>query len=210
MEWRMVPKWLLAMHTYSPASSSDTLTIFRVLLKFSNLTFCPGSSPPFLNHLMMGVGLEEKATGGKTRPQHSGSWATIHFSNKYKSYHYAVRVWLTGQQRYTPAAAAHLAAPFWSSRFLMVRGRSAWTLLLYGLQMWHKDGLMRTNKTFICLCSMTHFLHYTACVFESTRTVIVHPGRLCAVTEVTCKQVQHSLAYFELNKIIWLRKKLFV
>lgn len=73
----MVPKWLLAMHTYSPASSSDTLTIFRVLLKFSNLTFCPGSSPPFLNHLMMGVGLDEKATVGKTRPQSSASCATF-------------------------------------------------------------------------------------------------------------------------------------
>lgn len=85
MEWRMVPKWLLAMHTYSPASSSDTLTIFRVLLKFSNFTFCPGSSPPFLNHLMMGVGLEEKATVGKTRLwlQNSGSCATVHFSNKW-------------------------------------------------------------------------------------------------------------------------------
>lgn len=73
----MVPKWLLAMHTYSPASSSDTLTIFRVLLKFSNLTFCPGSSPPFLNHLMMGVGLDEKATVGKTRPQSSASCSTF-------------------------------------------------------------------------------------------------------------------------------------
>lgn len=132
MEWRMVPKWLLAMHTYSPASSSDTLTIFRVLLKFSNLTFCPGSSPPFLNHLMMGVGLEEKATVGKTRPQNSASCATIHFSNKWQ---YVCDSALTVQQRYTPAAAAHLAAPFWSSHFLTVRGRSAWTLLLYGLQM---------------------------------------------------------------------------
>lgn len=66
---------------------------------------------------------------------------------------------LTVQQRYTPAAAAHLAAPFWSSHFLMVRGRSAWTLLLYGLQMWQEDGLVRTNKAFIYLCSMTHFLH---------------------------------------------------
>lgn len=172
MEWRMVPKWLLAMHTYSPASSSDTLTIFRVLLKFSNFTFCPGSSPPFLNHLMMGVGLEEKATVGKTRLwlQNSGSCATVHFSNN--TYHYAVRVCdsaLTVQQRYTPAAAAHLAAPFWSSHFLMVRGRSAWTLLLYGLKMWHEDGLIRTNETFTYLCSMTHFLHgLNSLFFKST------------------------------------------
>lgn len=159
----MVPKWLLAMHTYSPASSSDTLTIFRVLLKFSNLTFCPGSSPPFLNHLMMGVGLDEKATVGKTRPQSSASCATFQTNGSINliitQYVCVCDSALTVQQRYTPAAAAHLAAPFWSSHFLMVRGRSAWTLLLYGLQMWHKDGLIRTNKAFIYLCSMTRFLH---------------------------------------------------
>ena len=49
---------MLARHTYSPASSSDTLTIFSVLLWFSNLTFWAGRSPPFLNHLMLGVGLK--------------------------------------------------------------------------------------------------------------------------------------------------------
>lgn len=64
MVCRMLPKRLLAMHTYDPASSSDTLTIFRVLLKFSNFTFRPGRSPPFLNHLMVGVGLWQRRWEG--------------------------------------------------------------------------------------------------------------------------------------------------
>lgn len=41
---------------------------------------------------------------------------------------------LTVQQQYTLAAVVHLVAPFWSSRFLRVTGRLAWTLLIYGLQ----------------------------------------------------------------------------
>lgn len=41
---------------------------------------------------------------------------------------------LTVQQQYTLAAVVRLVAPFWSSRFLRVTGRLAWTLLIYGLQ----------------------------------------------------------------------------
>lgn len=70
MEWRMLPKTLLAMQTYSPASSSDTLTSFSVLLKFSNFTFCPGRSPPFLNHLIVGVGLQWQGCETERRQTH--------------------------------------------------------------------------------------------------------------------------------------------
>lgn len=74
MEWRTLPRWLLAMHTYSPASSSDTPTTSSVLLKFSNFTFLSGMSPPFLYHLMVGVGLQTEHTDHMTRTLTLTGW----------------------------------------------------------------------------------------------------------------------------------------
>lgn len=72
---------------------------------------------------------------------------------------------LTVQQQYTPAVVAHLVAPFLSSHCLPVRGRSAWTQLLYGLQIRKEEGLIFTDtsrieskSTTVYLCRMTHFL----------------------------------------------------
>lgn len=54
---------------------------------------------------------------------------------------------LTVQQRYTPAAAARPAALSWSSLLLKATGRTAWTLLLCGLQTRNEDVLSSHTQT---------------------------------------------------------------
>lgn len=133
-----MPILLLAMHVYPPASSSDTLRIRKVLLKFSNLTFCNGRSPPLLNHSIVGVGLEME---NKTT-----CWK--HLTN------YCTQVWfplndrcppipkhllryrlvseyssiLTLQQLYTPTEAVLLVAPFWS--WMRLLETESWAVFL--------------------------------------------------------------------------------